>query len=87
MYQYDPADPNPEQQATKPALSTPEEPEATAPEATQANAPAADPTTPTAPAADPPAEGSVKTPPRMSSMSSITGWAKRPRNSRSGSVM
>ena len=57
-----PADPNPEQQATKPALSTPEEPEATAPEATQANAPAADPTTPTAPAADPPAEGSVKNP-------------------------
>ena len=40
VYQYDPADPNPEQQATKPALSTPEEPEATAPEATQANAPA-----------------------------------------------
>ena len=52
VYQYDPADPNPEQQATKPALSTPEEPEATAPEATQANAPAA----------DPPAEGSVKNP-------------------------
>ena len=62
VYQYDPADPNPEQQATKPALSTPEEPEATAPEATQANAPAAAPTTPTAPAADPPAEGSVKNP-------------------------
>ena len=62
VYEYDPADPNPEQQATKPALSTPEEPEATAPEATQANAPAADPTTPTAPAADPPAEGSVKNP-------------------------
>ena len=62
VYEYDPADPEPEQQATKPALSTPEEPEATAPEATQANAPAADPTTPTAPAADPPAEGSVKNP-------------------------
>ena len=62
VYEYAPADPNPEQQATKPALSTPEEPEATAPEATQANAPAADPTTPTAPAADPPAEGSVKNP-------------------------
>ena len=55
VYQLDPAaDPEPEQQATKPALSTPEEPEATAPEATQANAPAAAPTTPTAPAADPP---------------------------------
>lgn len=61
VYQLDPAaDPEPEQQATKPALSTPEEPEATAPEATQANAPAAAPTTPTAPAADPPAEGSAE---------------------------
>lgn len=63
VYEYAPAaDPNPEQQATKPALSTPEEPEATAPEATQANAPAAAPTTPTAPAADPPAEGSADNP-------------------------
>ena len=62
VYEYDPADPEPEQQATKPALSTPEEPEATAPEATQANAPAAAPTTPTAPAADPPAEGSADNP-------------------------
>lgn len=62
VYQYAPADPEPEQQATKPALSTPEEPEAMAPEATQANAPAAAPTTPTAPAADPPAEGSAKNP-------------------------
>ena len=62
VYEYAPADPEPEQQATKPALSTPEEPEATAPEATQANAPAAAPTTPTAPVADPPAEGSVKNP-------------------------
>lgn len=41
VYEYAPADPEPEQQATKPALSTPEEPETTAPEATQANAPAA----------------------------------------------
>ncbi len=62
VYEYAPADPEPEQQATKPALSTPEEPEATAPEATQANAPAAAPTSPTAPAADPPAEGSAKNP-------------------------
>ena len=60
VYEYDPVDPEPEQQATKPTLSTPEEPEATAPEATQANAPAAAPTTPTAPAADPPAEGSAE---------------------------
>jgi hypothetical protein len=62
VYEYAPADPEPEQQATKPALSTPEEPEATAPEATQANAPAAAPTTPTAPVADPPAEGSAGNP-------------------------
>ena len=63
VYEYAPAaDPEPEQQATKPALSTPEEPEVTAPEATQANAPAAAPTTPTAPAADPPAEGSADNP-------------------------
>lgn len=63
VFELDPAaDPEPEQQATKPALSTPEEPEATAPEATQANAPAAAPTTPTAPAADPPAEGSAGNP-------------------------
>lgn len=62
VYEYAPADPEPEQQATKPALSTPEEPEATAPEATQANAPAAAPTIPTAPAADPPAEGSAEKP-------------------------
>ena len=52
VYEYAPADPDSEQQATKPALSTPEEPEATAPEATQANAPAA----------DPPAEGSADNP-------------------------
>ena len=76
MYQYDPADPNPEQQATKPALSTPEEPEATAPEATQANAPAADPTTPTAPAADPPAEGSVKNPTK-NVIRVINDWAEK----------
>ena len=56
VYQYAPADPEPEQQATKPALSTPEEPEATAPEATQTNAPAADPAPTT------PAEGSADNP-------------------------
>ena len=62
MYEYDPADPEPEQQATKPTLSTSADPTAETREATQANAPAAAPTTPTAPAADPPAEGSVKNP-------------------------
>ena len=62
MYEYAPADPEPEQQATKPTLSTSADPTAETREATQANAPAAAPTTPTAPAADPPAEGSVKNP-------------------------
>ena len=62
VYEYAPADPNPEQQATKPTLSTSADPTAETREATQANAPAAAPTTPTAPAADPPAEGSAKKP-------------------------
>ena len=62
VYEYAPADPEPEQQATKPTLSTSADPTAETREATQANAPAAAPTTPTAPAADPPAEGSVKNP-------------------------
>ena len=62
VYQLAPADPEPEQQATKPTLSTSADPTAETREATQANAPAAAPTTPTAPAADPPAEGSVKNP-------------------------
>ena len=62
VYEYDPADPNPEQQATKPTLSTSATPAAETREATQANAPAAAPTTPTAPAADPPAEGSAENP-------------------------
>ena len=62
VYECAPADPEPEQQATKPALSTSADPTAETREATQANAPAAAPTTPTAPAADPPAEGSADNP-------------------------
>ena len=63
VYEYAPADPNPEQQATKPTLSTSADPTAETREATQANAPAAAPTAPTAtPAADPPAEGSAGNP-------------------------
>ena len=63
VYQYDPtADPETEQQATKPTLSTSAAPTAETREATQADAPAAAPTTPTAPAADPPAEGSADNP-------------------------
>ena len=65
VYEYAPADPEPEQQATKPTLSTSADPTAETREATQANAPTAktqeatlaDPPTTTAPA-----EGSVKNP-------------------------
>ena len=57
MYEYAPAaDPNPEQQATKPTLSTSAAPTAETREATQANAPAADPAPTT------PAEGSAENP-------------------------
>ena len=61
VYEYAPAaDPEPEQQATKPASTAPAEPEATAPETTLAAAPTA------SPAADPatttPAEGSADNP-------------------------
>ena len=43
VYEYDPADPEPEQQATKLASTAPAEPEATAPETTLAAAPTASP--------------------------------------------
>ena len=56
VYQYAPADPDSEQQATKPTLSTSAAPTAETQEATQANAPAADPAPTT------PAEGSAKNP-------------------------
>ena len=62
VYEYAPADPEPEQQTTKLA-TTSADPTAETREATQANAPAAAPTAPTAtPAADPPAEGSAGNP-------------------------
>ena len=56
VYQYDPADPDSEQQATKPTLSVSAAPTAETREATQANAPAADPAPTT------PAEGSAENP-------------------------
>ena len=62
VYEYAPADPNPEQQATKLAPTTSAAPAAKTKEATLADTPAAAPTTPTAPAADPPAEGSAEKP-------------------------
>ena len=74
VYEYAPADPDSEQQATKPALSTTEEPEATAPETTLAAAPTA------TPAADPatttPAEGSAKNPTK-NVIRVINNWAER----------
>ena len=77
VYEYAPADPNPEQQATKPTLSTSAAPAAKTKEVTLDDA------TPLLPRQ----RAAPKNPPRMSSRSSITGWAKRPRNSKSGSVM
>ena len=62
VYEYAPADPEPEKPATKLAPTTSANPAAETREAAQANAPAAAPTTPTAPAADPPAEGSAGNP-------------------------
>ena len=80
MYEYAPAaDPNPEQQATKPTLSTSATPAAETREATQANAPAAAPTTPTAPtapAADPPVEGSAENPTK-NVIRVINNWAEK----------
>lgn len=76
VYEYAPADPEPEQQATKPTLSTSADPTAETREATQANAPAAAPTTPTAPAADPPAEGSAKNPTK-NVIRVINDWAEK----------
>ena len=76
VYQYDPtADPETEQQATKPALSTPEEPEATAPETTQADATAT--TTP--------AEGSAKKTTK-NVIRVINDWAEKVLNIRLSNV-
>ena len=75
VYQYDPADPNPEQQATKPAPTAPAEPEATAPEATLDDAPAA----------DPPAEGSAKNPSK-NVIRVINNWAEKVLNIRLSNV-
>lgn len=85
VYQYDPADPEPEQQATKPAPTTSADPTAETREATQTNAPAAAPTTPTAPAADPPAEGSAKNPSK-NVIRVINDWAEKVLNIRLSNV-
>ncbi|MFR2601758.1 MAG: hypothetical protein ACLTAA_09830 [Faecalibacterium prausnitzii] len=75
VYQYDAADPEPEQQATKLAPTTSAAPTAKTNEAALANAPAAAPTTPTAPAADPPAEGSADNP-TTNVIKVVNNWAK-----------
>ena len=75
VYQYAPADPKPEQQATKLAPTTSAAPTAKTNEAALANAPAAAPTTPTAPAADPPAEGSADNP-TTNVIKVVNNWAK-----------
>ena len=76
VYEYAPAaDPNPEQQATKPASTAPAEPEATAPEATLDDAPAA----------DPPAEGSAKNPSK-NVIRVINNWAEKVLNIRLSNV-
>lgn len=66
MYEYAPADPEPEQQATKPALSVSAAPTAETRETTLADAPA--PTTP--------AEGSAKNPSK-NVIRVINNWAER----------
>ena len=71
VYEYAPAaDPNPEQQATKPTLSTSAAPTAETREATQANAPAADPAPTT------PAEGSAENPTK-NVIRVINNWAEK----------
>ena len=63
VYEYDPADPEPEQQATKPASTTSANPAAKINEATQADPPTASPAADPAPTAPTtPAEGSAEKP-------------------------
>ena len=86
VYEYAPADPEPEQQATKLTLSAADAPAAETPEATLADAaPAAAPTTPTAPAAAPPAEGSAGNPSK-NVIRVINNWAEKVLNIRLSNV-
>ena len=75
VYEYAPADPEPEQQATKPASTAPAEPEATAPEATLDDAP----TTPASPV------GSAKKP-TQNVIRVINNWAEKVLNIRLSNV-
>ena len=83
VYQYDPADPEPEQQATKPTLSASAEPEAAAREATLADAPTATPAADTSTTT--PAEGSTKNP-TQNVIRVINNWAERVLNIRLSNV-
>ena len=85
VYQYAPADPDSEQQATKLAPTTAAAPTAKTPEATQDDTPAATPTTPTAPATDPPAEGSADNPTK-NVIRVINNWAEKVLNIRLSNV-
>ena len=85
VYEYAPADPNPEQPTTKLAPTTSAAPTAKTQEVTLDDAPAATPTTPTAPAADPPAEGSAKNP-TQNVIRVINNWAKGVLNIRLSNV-
>ena len=85
VYEYAPADPDSEQQATKLAPTTSADPTAKTNEVTLDDAPAAAPTTPTAPAADPPAEGSAKNPTK-NVIRVINNWAKGVLNIRLSNV-
>ena len=84
VYEYAPADPEPEKPATKLA-PTFDAPTAKTKEVTLDNAPAADPTTPTAPAADPPAEGSAGNPSK-NVIRVINNWAEKVLNIRLSNV-
>ena len=78
VFELDPAaDPEPEQQATKPASTNTKTASASRRPLWLTPLPLLIPRQRAAP----------KTPPRMSSRSSITGWTMRPRSSRSGSAM
>ena len=85
VYEYAPADPEPEKPATKLAPTTSANPAAETREAAQANAPAAAPTTPTAPAADPPAEGSAEKP-TTNVIKVVNNWAEKVLNIRLSNV-
>ena len=85
VYEYAPADPDSEQQATKLAPTTSADPTAKTNEVTLDDAPAAAPTTPTAPAADPPAEGSAENPSK-NVIRVVNDWVGRVLNIRLSNV-